>query len=171
MEKTIYQTFCGEIEDISKNSSYYTANKGWLKLPRIDAESKKRWENVQTKYDYLLSKNDLTNEEEAVKNALQSKVDWIEILENFSKHINDYRRHMLKCHQITSELTGAQNLLDSLGEAPNKKTGQFLILQCNKLGQNLVLAALSWLSKTIASRCTDMGGWQRRLMPPILLIP
>ena len=91
MEKTIYQTFCEEIEDISRNSSYYTANKGWLKLPRIDAESKKRWENVQAKYDYLLSKTDLTNEEVALKDALQSKVDWIEILENFSKHINDYR--------------------------------------------------------------------------------
>ena len=145
MEETIYQTFCGEIEDISRNSSYYTANKGWLKLPRIDAESRKRWETVQTKYEYLLSKQDLTNEERAVKDALMSKVDWIEILENFSKHINEYRHYMLKCHQITSELTGAQNLLDSLGEAPNKKTGQFLISQCNKLGQNLVLAALSWL--------------------------
>ena len=38
MEKTIYQKFCEEIEDISRNSNYYAASKGWLKLPRIDAE-------------------------------------------------------------------------------------------------------------------------------------
>ena len=63
MEKTIYEAFCEEIEDISRNSSYYAANKGWLKLPRIDAESKKKWEEVQTKHAYLLSKDDLTNEE------------------------------------------------------------------------------------------------------------
>lgn len=145
MEKTIYQKFCEEIEDISINSSYYSANKGWLKLPRIDAESKKKWEEVQTKHAYLLSKDDLTNEEKAMKDALQNKITWLEISTEFSRHINDYRRYMLKCHQITSELTGVQNLLDSLGEAPTTKTGQFLITQCKKLGQYAVLAALSWL--------------------------
>ena len=146
MEK-VYNTFCEDIKNITQNSNYYIAGKGWLILPSTDEESQKKWEEIQLKYNYLLEKDALetSTEERCVKDVLAQKLRWLEIVNNFSSHIQSYRKNMLKAHNISSELTGIRNLLDNLEEAPSGKTTKFLAMQSEKLGHVLVLAALSWL--------------------------
>ena len=133
----VYRNFCEDIRNITQNSNYYIAGKGWLILPSADGESQKKWEEIQEKYNYLLEKDALetSTEERCVKDVLKQKVCWLEIINNFSSHIQSYRKLMLKCHNISSELTGIRNLLSNLEETPSGKTTKFLEMQSEKVGK------------------------------------
>ena len=90
----IQNGFLIEIEPLLRNSDYYIAQKGYIKIPKYDEDSLAKWKVLEDKYSYLLIKADPVTEERWVRDYLKNKIEYLEVLQNFSKHIKDYQESM-----------------------------------------------------------------------------
>ena len=93
--------FLVEIEPLLRNSDYYIAMKGYIKIPKYDENSLAEWKKLEEKYSYLLAKADPVAEERWVRDYLKNKTEYLEILENFAKHIKAYQEAMLESHHLS----------------------------------------------------------------------
>ena len=110
----IQSSFVKDILTLCTSSDYYSPQKGFVKIPLSDEESKKKWSNIQERYSFLLEKENLNTRERWVKDCLQQNTNWLEIISNFSSHINDYQQKMMKSHNLSAQITGIRDLLEDL---------------------------------------------------------
>ena len=115
----IQNVFLSEIDPLLRNSDYYIAQKGYIKIPKYDEESRAEWKKLGDKYEYLLAKVDPTSEERWVRDYLKNKIEYLEVLQHFSEHIKDYQESMLESHNLSAQITGVRDVLDELEVKPD----------------------------------------------------
>ena len=88
----IQNVFLSEIDPLLRNSDYYIAQKGYIKIPKYDEDSHAEWKKLEDKYVYLLAKVDPTSEERWVRDYLKNKIEYLEVLQQFKRPNNRCQR-------------------------------------------------------------------------------
>ena len=92
----IQNVFLSEIDPLLRNSDYYIAQKGYIKIPKYEEDYKDKWKKLEDKYSYLLAKVDPVTEERWVRDYLKNKIEYLEVLQNFSEYIKFIKHPCLK---------------------------------------------------------------------------
>ena len=133
----IQNVFLSEIDPLLRNSDYYIAQKGFIKIPKYDEDSRNKWKKLEDKYDYLLAKVDPTTEERWVRDYLKSKIEYLEVLQNFAEHIRVYQASMLESHNLSAQITGIRDVLEELEVEPDPNLIKVAIKKINRFGSYL----------------------------------
>ena len=112
----IQNVFLSEIEPLLRNSDYYIAQKGYIKLPKYDKNALAEWKKLEDKYSNLLAKVDPVTEERWIRDYLKKMIEYAEICKEFSQHITAYQASMLESHNLSAQITGIRDVLEELSE-------------------------------------------------------
>ena len=140
----IQNVFLQEIEPLLRNSDYYIAQKGYIKIPKYDEEALAEWKKLEDKYSYLLTKVDPVTEERWVRDYFKNIMEYLEILKEFAKHIKAYQEAMLESHHLSAQITGVRDVLEELEVKPDPSLVKSLIKKIEKFGSCLWKAAKAW---------------------------
>ena len=140
----IQNRFLTEIEPLLRNSDYYIAQKGYVKIPKYDENSEEKWKKLEDKYRYLSDKADPLTEERWVRDYLQTRIVYLEVLKNFSEHINTYQTSMLESHQLSAQITGIRDVLEEMEVEPDPCIVKSLNKKLNQFGYQLWRATQAW---------------------------